>query len=153
MFRVVAESGAGLVLMHMLGDPKTMQQDPRYEDVVREVREYLSARLDAAAAAGIERDRLCVDPGLGFGKTYEHNLELMRQIDSFLDLGAPLLVGASRKSFVGTALGDAPLEDRLEGSLGAVVWLAGRGAHIVRVHDVKETVRALNVVDAIRGAR
>ena len=152
MFQVAKDAGAGLVMMHMLGEPKTMQEDPQYEDVVREVREYLGARLDAAVASGMERERLCVDPGLGFGKTYEHNLELMRQIDSFLDLGAPLLVGPSRKSFIGKALGDAPLEERLEGSLGAVAWLAGRGAHIVRVHDVKETVRALKVVDAIKEA-
>jgi dihydropteroate synthase len=152
MLEVVAELGAGLVLMHMLGEPKTMQQDPHYDDVVREVREYLGARLDAAVDADIERERLCVDPGLGFGKTFEHNLELMREIDSFLDLGTPLLVGASRKSFIGKALDDAPLEGRLEGSLGAVAWLAGRGAHIVRVHDVKETVRTLKVVDAIKGS-
>ena len=152
MFGVVRDFGAGLVLMHMLGEPKTMQEDPRYEDVVREVREYLGARLDAAVAAGIERDRLCIDPGLGFGKTYEHNLELMRDIDSLLDLGAPLLVGPSRKSFVGKALGDAPMEERLEGTLAAVAWMAGRGAHVVRVHDVKETVRVLRVVDAIRGS-
>ena len=151
MFEVVRDTAAGLVLMHMLGEPKTMQEKPEYEDVVREVREYLGARLDAAVAAGIERDRLCVDPGLGFGKTYEHNLELMRGIDSFLDLDAPVLVGPSRKSFIGKSLGDAPMEDRLEGTLAAVSWMAGHGAHIVRVHDVKETVRALKVVDAIRG--
>ena len=151
-FEVVREAGAGLVLMHMLGEPKTMQEDPHYEDVVRDVREYLGARLDAAVAAGIERERLCVDPGLGFGKTYQHNLELMREIDSFLDLGTPLLVGPSRKSFIGKALGDAPIEERLEGTLAAVAWMAGHGAHIVRVHDVEETVRVLKVVDAIRGA-
>jgi dihydropteroate synthase len=152
MFDVAKEAGAGLVMMHMLGEPKTMQQDPHYDDVVREVREYLGARLDAAVTSGMERERLCVDPGLGFGKTYEHNLQLMRQIDSFLDLGAPLLVGPSRKSFIGKALGDAPLAERLEGSLGAVAWLASRGAHIVRVHDMEETVRALKIVDAIKGA-
>jgi dihydropteroate synthase len=151
LFGVVREAGAGLVLMHMLGEPKTMQEDPRYEDVVREVREYLGARLDAAVAAGIERDRLCVDPGLGFGKTYEHNLELMQDIDALLDLGTPVLVGPSRKSFIGKALGDAPMEERLEGTLAAVAWLASHGAHIVRVHDVAETVRVLQVVDAIRG--
>ena len=152
MLDVVREAGSGLVLMHMLGEPKTMQEDPRYDDVVREVREYLGARLDEAVAAGIERDRLAIDPGLGFGKTFEHNLELMRYIDELLDLRAPLLVGPSRKSFIGKALGDAPMGERLEGTLGAVAWLAGRGAHVVRVHDVKETVRVLKVVDAIRGA-
>ena len=152
MLSTVRDRGAGLVVMHMLGEPKTMQQDPHYDDVVREVREYLGARLDAAVAAGVERDRICVDPGLGFGKTFEHNLELMREIHTLLDLDAPILVGASRKSFIGTALGDVPLGDRLEGSLGAVAWLAGLGAHVVRVHDVKETVRVLKVVDVIRGA-
>jgi dihydropteroate synthase len=151
MFGLIRETGAGLVLMHMLGEPKTMQEDPRYDDVVREVRGYLKGRLEAATAAGIERERLCVDPGLGFGKTYEHNLELMRDIEAFLDLDVPVLVGPSRKSFIGKALGDAPMEERLEGSLGAVAWLAGQGAHIVRVHDVKETVRVLKVLDAIRG--
>jgi dihydropteroate synthase len=152
MFDVVRGSDAGLVLMHMLGDPKTMQEDPRYDDVVREVREYLAERLDAAVAAGIDRERLCLDPGLGFGKTYEHNLELMRYMDELLDLRVPVLVGPSRKSFIGRALGDAPMEERLEGTLGAVAWLAGRGAHVVRVHDVRETMRVLKVVDAIRGA-
>jgi dihydropteroate synthase len=152
MFGLVRETGAGLVLMHMLGEPKTMQEDPRYDDVVREVRDYLKGRLDAAMAAGIERERLCIDPGLGFGKTYEHNLELMRQIEAFLDLDVPVLVGPSRKSFIGKALGDAPMEERLEGTLAAVAWLAGRGAHIVRAHDVKETVRVLKVVDSISGA-
>jgi dihydropteroate synthase len=153
MFALVREAGAGLVMMHMVGEPKTMQEDPRYDDVVREVREYLGARLDAAVDARIGRDRLCIDPGLGFGKTYEHNLELMREIESFVDLGAPVLVGPSRKSFIGKALGDAPMEERLEGTLGAVAWLAGHGAHIVRVHDVGPTVRVLKIVDAIRAAR
>lgn len=151
MFEVVRDAGAGLVLMHMLGEPKTMQENPRYDDVVREVREYLGSRLDAAVAAGVDRDRLCIDPGLGFGKTYEHNLELMRDIDAFLDLDVPVLVGPSRKSFIGKALDDAPLEERLEGTLAAVAWLAGHGAHIVRVHDVEPTMRVLKVVDAIRG--
>ncbi|MGH2712261.1 MAG: dihydropteroate synthase, partial [Actinomycetota bacterium] len=152
MFDLVRETSAGLVVMHMLGEPKTMQEDPKYDDVVREVRAYLSDRVEAAVGAGIERDRICIDPGLGFGKTYEHNLELMREIRSLLDLEVPVLVGPSRKSFIGKALGDAPMEERLEGTLGAVAWLAGQGAHIVRVHDVKETVRVLRIVDAIRGA-
>jgi dihydropteroate synthase len=153
MLEVVAASGAGLVLMHMLGEPKTMQVEPRYEDVVRDVRGYLAERLRAAEGAGIDRDRLAVDPGLGFGKTYQHNLELMRDIDAFLDLGVPVVVGPSRKSFIGTALGDAPLDDRLEGTIGASAWMAGQGAHVVRVHDVGPVVRALRVVDAIRGLR
>jgi dihydropteroate synthase len=153
MLEVVAASGAGLVLMHMLGEPKTMQVEPRYEDVVREVRAYLADRLDAAEVAGIDRDRLAVDPGLGFGKTYEHNLELMRGIDGFFDLGAPVVVGPSRKSFIGTALGDVPVDERLEGTMGAAAWMAGKGAHVIRVHDVGSVARALRVVDAIRGPR
>ena len=152
MFDVAREFGAGMVLMHMLGEPKTMQEDPRYEDVVREVHDNLGARLDAAVEGGIDQDRLCVDPGLGFGKTYQHNLELMRSIEAFLDLEVPLLVGPSRKSFIGKALGDLPMDERLEGTLASVAWLAGRGAHIVRVHDVEPTVRVLKVVDAIRGS-
>ncbi|MGH2696191.1 MAG: dihydropteroate synthase [Actinomycetota bacterium] len=153
MLEVVAASGAGLVLMHMLGEPKTMQVEPRYEDVVREVRAYLADRLDAAETAGIDRDRLAVDPGLGFGKTYEHNLELMRDIDGFFDLGVPVVVGPSRKSFIGTALGDLPVDERLEGTIGAAAWMAGKGAHVIRVHDVGSVARALRVVDAIRGPR
>jgi dihydropteroate synthase len=149
----VAASRAGLVLMHMLGEPKTMQAEPRYEDVVREVRAYLADRLEAAEGVGIGRDRLAVDPGLGFGKTYEHNLELMRSIDAFLDLGVPVMVGPSRKSFIGTALGDAPLDERLEGTIGAAAWMAGRGAHVLRVHDVAPLAKALRVVDAIQGPR
>jgi dihydropteroate synthase len=153
MFELVRDTGAGMVLMHMLGEPKTMQEDPSYEDVVGEVCEYLSVRLGVAVAAGIERDRLAIDPGLGFGKTYHHNLELMRAIEAFLVLQAPILVGPSRKSFIGKALGDAPMDQRLEGTLAAVAWLADHGAHIVRVHDVKETLSLLKVIDAIRAAR
>jgi dihydropteroate synthase len=150
LFEVVREWDAGLVLMHMLGEPKTMQVEPRYQDVVAEVLDYLRSRVDAAAQAGVDRARLCVDPGLGFGKTYRDDLVLMRDVDAFLGLGLPVLVGPSRKSFIGTALGDLPVDQRAEGTAGAVAWMAGRGAHIVRVHDVPETVRLLRVVDAIR---
>lgn len=150
MFEVARDWGAGLVLMHMLGEPKTMQVEPHYRDVVGEVLSYLRSRVDAATGAGIDRDRLCVDPGLGFGKTYRDDLILMRDVEAFLELGLPVLVGPSRKSFIGTALGDLPVDQRLEGTGGAVAWMAGRGAHIVRVHDVPEMVRLLRVVDAIR---
>lgn len=151
MFEVVRRWGAGLVMMHMLGEPKTMQEDPRYVDVVREVRAYLADRVGSAVAAGIKRGRLAVDPGLGFGKAYQHNLTLMRDIGAFLDLGVPVVVGPSRKSFIGAALGDLPMDQRLEGTAGAVAWLAGHGAHVVRVHDVAEMVRVVRMVDAIRG--
>lgn len=149
MFRVVADTGAGLVLMHMLGEPKSMQDDPRYEDVVAEVRAFLAKRVDAAAEAGVSRESLAVDPGLGFGKTLEHNLALMRDIGSLAALGRPVVVGPSRKSFIGQILDDAPVGDRREGTAGAVAWLAGHGGHLVRVHDVREAVRVVRVVDAI----
>jgi len=148
MLEVVADTGAGLVLMHMLGDPKTMQAEPRYDDVVAEVKAYLGQRVEAAVQAGIDRDRLCVDPGIGFGKKLEHNLELLRNVDAFAELGRPVLVGPSRKSFLGKLLG-AEVDDRLEGTAAAVAWLAARGAHILRVHDVREMVRVVRVVDAI----
>jgi dihydropteroate synthase len=153
MLGVIAAGEAGLVLMHMLGEPKTMQAEPRYGDVVADVRGYLGERIAAAEAAGIGRNRVAIDPGLGFGKGYEHNLTLMCRIDSFLDLGVPVVVGPSRKSFIGTALGDVPVDRRVEGTAGAVAWLAGRGVHVVRVHDVGSMVKVVRVVDAIRTSR
>jgi dihydropteroate synthase len=149
MFPTVADARAGMVLMHMQGEPKTMQADPHYDDVVREVRTFLAARIEAAIAAGIGRDRLCVDPGIGFGKRVEHNLELLRVIGSFRDLEVPVLVGVSRKRFLGELSGVEDPADRLEGTLAAVVWCATQGVDVVRVHDVAQTGRALAVVDAI----
>jgi dihydropteroate synthase len=149
MFGVVATAGAGVVLMHMRGEPKTMQADPRYDDVVAEVRSFLADRIEAAVAAGIGRDRISVDPGIGFGKDLEHNLALLRGIGSFRELRAPVVVGASRKRFVGELSGADEPEDRLAGSLGAAAWCATQGVDVVRVHDVAATVGALRVVDAI----
>jgi dihydropteroate synthase len=147
-------SGAGLVLMHMQGEPRTMQADPTYGDVVAEVRGFLADRIAAVVAAGIPRERLCVDPGIGFGKTTAHNLALLRDIASFRELGVPLLVGVSRKRFIGELSGVDDLADRLEGTAGAVAWCADRGVDVVRVHDVKEMARVVKVVDAIaRGGR
>ena len=152
MFGVVRDGGAGLVLMHIKGEPKTMQQNPTYDDVVREVHDHLAKRVEAAVAAGIGRDRLAVDPGLGFGKTGTHSLMLMAEIKAFLDLERPVVVGPSRKSFIGAALGDLPVGERLEGTAAAVAVMAWQGAHIVRVHDVREMARVVRVVDAIRSA-
>jgi dihydropteroate synthase len=150
MFAVVRDTGAGLVLMHMQGEPKTMQESPLDADVVIPVvHGALAVRLDAARAAGIEAERLAIDPGLGFGKTPRGSLRLMRDVDAFLDLGRPVLVGPSRKSFIGTALGGLPVDQRMEGTAAAVAYLAARGAHIVRVHDVGEMVRVVRVVDSI----
>jgi dihydropteroate synthase len=152
LLRAAADAGAGLVLMHMLGEPRTMQADPRYEDVVAEIRTYLGRRLAAAVEAGVPEERVALDPGLGFGKTLQHNLMLMRDIAAFAELGRPVLVGPSRKSFIGAVLDGAPADERLEGTAGAVAWLAGRGAHVLRVHDVREMVRVVRVVDAIARA-
>lgn len=149
MFALVRETGAGLVLMHMLGEPRTMQDDPHYDDVVREVRDFLAARLGAAVAAGVSRDRLCVDPGIGFGKNLDHNLTLLRQIASFEDLRVPVLVGASRKRFIGQLTGVDDPAERVEGTAGAVAWCAANGVDVVRVHDVLAMTRVVRVVDAI----
>jgi dihydropteroate synthase len=137
--------------MHMRGEPKTMQEAPHYEDVVAEVHEYLRERVEAAVSAGVDPESIAVDPGIGFGKDLEHNLTLMHGIDSLLDLGRPVLVGPSRKRFIGTLL-DLPEDQRVEGTAGAVAWVVGRGAHAVRVHDVKEIVRVVRVIDAIARA-
>jgi dihydropteroate synthase len=152
MFDVVRDREAAVVLMHMQGDPTTMQEAPHYDDVVGEVHEYLRQRIEAAELAGIDPERIAIDPGIGFGKDLDHNLELMHGVDALLDLGRPVMVGPSRKRFIGSIL-DLPEEERVEGTVGAVVWLVARGAHLVRVHDVKEVVRAVRVADAIaRGA-
>ena len=151
MFDVVRQADAGMVLMHMQGDPKTMQEEPRYDDVVREVRAFLADRVAAAESTGIAPERLCVDPGLGFGKTLQHNLVLIRDIGALSDIGRPILVGPSRKSFVGRITG-ADVHERLEGTVGAVAWLVAKGAHVVRVHDVAAMVRVVRMVDAIRTA-
>ncbi|MGE5460022.1 MAG: dihydropteroate synthase [Solirubrobacterales bacterium] len=148
MFDVVREAGAGMVLMHMLGEPKTMQEAPRYHDVVADVKEYLRERIGAAEFAGIPAESLCIDPGIGFGKNLEHNLELLRGLGALTDLGRPLLVGPSRKRFIGTIL-DLPEDERVEGTAGAVAWAVAQGANLVRVHDVKQIVRVVRVVDAI----
>jgi dihydropteroate synthase len=148
MFEVVREHGAGMVLMHMLGDPKSMQQDPRYRDVVAEVHRFLEERVAAAEEAGIDRDRLVVDPGIGFGKTLEHNLALLRDVEDLRIPGVPLLVGPSRKSFIGRLTG-AETGDRLGGTAGAVAWLVAKGVELVRVHDVREMRQVVAVVEAI----
>jgi dihydropteroate synthase len=154
MLDVVAETAAGFVLMHMHGRPKTMQrEEPLHANtVVERVHADLGARIEASVDAGIDHDRLAVDSGLGFGKTEEASLRLMREVEAFLDFRLPLVVGPSRKSFIGHALGDLPVDERMEGTAGAAAYMAARGAHVVRVHDVKEVARVLRVVDAIVGS-
>jgi dihydropteroate synthase len=153
MLPLVRSAGVGLILMHMQGEPKTMQRDPRYGDVVTEVRDFLASRLGTAVAAGVPRDRLCVDPGIGFGKNLEHNLALLRAIADFEDLRVPVLVGASRKRFIGELTGVEDPADRVEGTAGAVAWCAAHGVDVVRVHDVRAMVRVVRVVDAIARGR
>jgi dihydropteroate synthase len=147
MFEVARQAGAGLVLMHMLGEPKTMQEAPHYEDVVAEVKEFLRERIEAAEFAGIGAEALCIDPGIGFGKNLEHNLLLMQRLGALRDLGRPILIGPSRKRFIGAIL-DLPEDQRVEGTAGAVAWCAAHGANIVRVHDVGQIARVVRVVDA-----
>jgi dihydropteroate synthase len=151
MFAVARDAGAGMVLMHMRGDPKTMQEAPHYVDVVAEVKEFLRERIESAEFAGLGPEYLCIDPGIGFGKNLEHNLLLLKHLDALVELGRPILVGPSRKRFIGAIL-DLPADQRVEGTAGAVAWLVSRGAHIVRVHDVREMARVVRVVDAIARA-
>lgn len=149
MLPLVAEAGAGLVLMHMLGDPATMQNEPRYDDVVAEVQEFLRERIEAAIFAGVASESLAIDPGIGFGKDLEHNLALLRGVSTFAHLGAAVVIGVSRKRFIGALTGVEDPADRVDGSVAAASWCAANGADVVRVHDVAATVRALRVTDAI----
>lgn len=146
-----AASGVPVCLMHLRGEPATMQQEPRYADVVTEVHAFLAERVRACESVGISRNRILVDPGFGFGKTLEHNLSLLRHLHRFVGLAAGVLVGLSRKSLIGALL-DAPTDARLNGSLAAAVIAAWQGATIIRAHDVRETVQALRVCAAVRAA-
>ena len=138
---VAARAGVGWVAMHMQGSPATMQADPRYDDVVAEVAAFLRDRVERAREAGVEE--VWVDPGIGFGKTLEHNLQLLRDLDQLAAGGIPVVVGTSRKRSLGRLTGDAPVDDRLEASVATAVWAADHGAAMVRVHDVAPTVQAL----------
>ena len=147
---VVAESGAYLCLMHMQGEPRTMQRNPTYDDVASEVAAFLDERLRLAVAAGIAEDRICLDPGIGFGKTVEHNFELVRRLDVITRIGRPVVVGFSRKSSLGRVLGDPEATTGpLPASVAAAVAAYERGATILRVHDVREHVEALTVAAAV----
>jgi len=143
-----AASQAGVCLMHMQGEPRTMQDDPHYDDVVAEVCEFLARQRDACVAAGIARDAIAVDPGLGFGKGLVHNMTLLRELARFGALNAPLLVGVSRKSFIGRILGRS-VDERLYGGLGLAAWAVGQGARIIRTHDVAATRDAIGMVSAV----
>ncbi len=149
---VVAEAEAYVCLMHMQGEPRTMQAEPRYDDVVSEVKAFLEERLRFAVDSGIREDRVCLDPGIGFGKTVEHNFELVRRLDELCALGRPVVVGFSRKSSLGRILGDPEAKTGpLSASIAAAVAAYERGATILRVHDVKEHVEALTAAQAVVG--
>jgi dihydropteroate synthase len=145
-----AERDATVILMHMLGEPRTMQEDPRYDDVAGDVKAFLAERLGAAVAAGIDEERVWLDPGIGFGKTGPHNMELLRRLGELGELGRPLVVGTSRKSFIGKVDG-SPAGERLGGTIASSVLAATEGAEVLRVHDVAEVRQALAVAAAILG--
>ena len=148
MLPLIASRNVPVVLMHMLGEPRTMQQDPRYEDVTDEVKTFLRERAQAARAAGVSPEKIVIDPGFGFGKTPAHNLELLANLEALADLDYPILVGTSRKSFIGATL-DLPVGERLEGTAATVALAVEKGAAIVRVHDVGPMRRVASMVEAV----
>jgi dihydropteroate synthase len=155
MADLLADRGCRIVLMHMLGEPKTMQQDPRYEDVVREVRDFLASSAERAIRAGVQEENIILDPGIGFGKTLRHNLQLLNNIDTVVRLGFPVLVGASRKGFLGKLTGTKDsndAKDRLFGTVATSVVAYERGARLFRVHDVRANREALEVAAAVQRA-
>jgi dihydropteroate synthase len=148
MAGIVAGAGAGCVLMHMQGEPRTMQDDPRYDDVVSDVKAFLEERLTFATGEGVSEEHVWLDPGIGFGKTVEHNLELLRRLGEIVAIGRPVCVGVSRKSFIGRIAGDPAGPSRVGGTVAANVLALERGASVFRVHDVAQTVEALRVAGA-----
>jgi dihydropteroate synthase len=148
MAGLVAARGVDCCLMHMLGEPRTMQLDPHYDDVVNDVKSFLAERVAVAAAHGVDPTRIMLDPGIGFGKTLEHNLELLRRLDELVALGPPIVIGTSRKSFLGKLTGREDPHDRLPGTITTNVLAYERGARVFRVHDVRPVVDALNVAAA-----
>jgi dihydropteroate synthase len=144
-----AERGCGLVLMHMLGEPRTMQDDPRYDDVVDDIKAFLAERIEFAVSQGVDEQRIWVDPGIGFGKNVEHNLDLHRRLGEFSELGRPIVFGSSRKSFISKLSGGAEVGERLGGSIASNVIAYANGAEVLRVHDVAPMRQALTVAEAI----
>jgi dihydropteroate synthase len=152
MAGLVADRGVDCCLMHMLGEPRTMQRDPRYDDVVSDVKAFLEARMAAAVAAGVAEERIHLDPGIGFGKTVAHNLELLRRLDELVDLGRPIVLGTSRKTFLGRLTG-RDVTERVHGTTATCVLALERGARIFRVHDVRAVSDALTVAAATLAVR
>jgi dihydropteroate synthase len=153
IFAVSAAAGVPIILMHMQGTPQTMQQKPAYVDVVREVGDFLLERKAAAISAGVQAERILLDPGIGFGKTDEHNLHLLRETSRLADLGSPLVIGASRKGFIGRITGESRAADRIFGTAAVVAWCAASGAGVLRVHDVGPMSQVVRMVHAIVSER
>ncbi len=149
MASVVAKRGAMVCIMHIQGSPKNMQINPTYEDVVCDVNKWLTQQADYGLSQGIPKDHIIIDPGIGFGKTTMHNLEILRRLNEFCEMGYPVLIGTSRKSFIGKTLGGLPPEERVEGTAASVAISIAKGANIVRVHDVREMKRVAQMTDAI----
>ena len=152
MWQIVAEAKAGYICMHMQGTPQTMQAEPHYDDVLREVGDFFSERLARLAEQGVSGEQVALDPGIGFGKELKHNIKLLSGIHELIMSGRPLLIGASRKSFIGKLLG-TPTNERLPASLACAAWASTEGAHVVRVHDVAETVQAVRMAEALSDNR
>ncbi|MGC8743640.1 MAG: dihydropteroate synthase [Verrucomicrobiia bacterium] len=148
MWKIVAETGVGYIVNHIKGTPQTMQLNPVYSDVVKEVNEYFEERLRRLKSAGVNEEKVILDPGLGFGKTVEHNLKILRNIRAFAKWGRPVMIGASRKSFIGKVL-NLDVKFRLSGSLACAAWAVMNGVKIIRVHDVSETVQVVKMIEAI----
>lgn len=153
MVELAASTEVGVVVMHMLGEPRDMQADPHYADVVTEVRDYLLERALVLQDAGVTRERICIDPGIGFGKTLEHNLALLRALPELAAFGYPVLVGASRKRSIGEITGVIEPRERVGGSVAAAAYAAEHGAAVVRAHDVEPTVQAVRVIDALAAGK
>lgn len=151
MWRLAAETGAGYVAMHMRGDPATMQERPDYEDVVEEVFRFLADRCQRLEDAGMKADQILLDVGIGFGKTMDHNLQLLAELDRFKTLGRPMLIGVSRKSFMGKLL-NLEVDERLHAGLACACWAVNQGAQLVRTHDVAATVQAIRMIEAIQAS-
>jgi dihydropteroate synthase len=152
MARVVARARAAVILMHMVGTPQTMQRRARYRNVITEIAAFLASAATQAQAQGIKADRILIDPGLGFGKTPRHNLLILRHLEEFVSLGFPVVIGPSRKSFIGKAL-DVAISDRLPGTLACVAWALRCGVQMVRVHDVRQAAQLIHMLHAIEYAK
>lgn len=150
MVNVVKEYNVPIIIMHIKGTPKDMQKNPQYDNVLKEVKDYFIERIEYALKNGISKDKIILDPGIGFGKAYEHNIELIKNIDYFSDLNVPILLAVSRKSSIGIALGNVPPEDRLEGTIAVTCYASMKNVDIIRVHDVLENKRALMMMEALK---